>query len=70
MAVSLNKDKDMATQPMLYTLHIQLEPLQLDPPIWRRIRVSGDCTLRKLCTISFRRPWAGTAAICMSSVWG
>ena len=38
----------MATQPMLYTLHIQLEPLQLDPPIWRRIRVSGDCTLRKL----------------------
>lgn len=38
----------MATQPLLYTLHIQLEPLQLDPPIWRRIRVSGDCTLRKL----------------------
>ncbi|MCO3084892.1 plasmid pRiA4b ORF-3 family protein, partial [Pseudomonas aeruginosa] len=29
----------MATQPLLYTLHIQLEPLQLDPPIWRRIRV-------------------------------
>jgi len=38
----------MATQPLLYTLHIQLEPLQLDPPIWRRIRVSGDCTPRKL----------------------
>ncbi len=38
----------MATHPLLYTLHIQLEPLQLDPPIWRRIRVSGDCTLRKL----------------------
>jgi hypothetical protein len=38
----------MANQPLLYTLHIQLEPLQLDPPIWRRIRVSGDCTLRKL----------------------
>lgn len=38
----------MASQPLLYTLHIQLEPLQLDPPIWRRIRVSGDCTLRKL----------------------
>lgn len=38
----------MAAQPLLYTLHIQLEPLQLDPPIWRRIRVSGDCTLRKL----------------------
>lgn len=38
----------MATHPLLYTLHIQLEPLQLDPPIWRRIKVSGDCTLRKL----------------------
>lgn len=38
----------MASQPLLYTLHIQLEPLQLDPPIWRRIRVGGDCTLRKL----------------------
>lgn len=38
----------MATHPVLITLHIQLEPLQLDPPIWRRIRVSGDCTLRKL----------------------
>jgi len=38
----------MATQPLLYTLHIQLEPLHFNPPIWRRIRVSGDCTLRKL----------------------
>lgn len=38
----------MASQPLLYTLHIQLEPLHLDPPVWRRIRVSGDCTLRKL----------------------
>lgn len=38
----------MASQPLLYTLHIQLEPLHLNPPIWRRIRVSGDCTLRKL----------------------
>lgn len=38
----------MANQPVLYTLHIQLEPLQLNPPIWRRIRVSGDCSLRKL----------------------
>lgn len=33
---------------MLYTLHIQLEPLHFNPPIWRRIRVSGDCTLRRL----------------------
>lgn len=38
----------MATPPLLYTLHIQLEPLHFNPPIWRRIRVSGDCTLRKL----------------------
>ncbi len=38
----------MAAQPVLITLHIQLEPLYLTPPIWRRIQVSGDCTLRKL----------------------
>lgn len=38
----------MATHPLLYNLHIQLEPLHFNPPIWRRIRVSGDCTLRKL----------------------
>lgn len=38
----------MASQALLYTLHIQLEPLQLEPPIWRRIHVTGDCTLRKL----------------------
>lgn len=38
----------MATHPLFYTLHIQLEPLHFNPPIWRRIRVSGDCTLRKL----------------------
>lgn len=38
----------MAAQPLLYTLYIQLEPLQLNPPVWRRIHVSGDCTLRKL----------------------
>lgn len=38
----------MAAQPLLYTLHIQLEPLRINPPIWRRLRVSGDCTLRRL----------------------
>lgn len=36
----------MSTQ--LYTLHIQLEPLHLDPPIWRLLQVTGDCSLRKL----------------------
>lgn len=38
----------MATQPVWITLHVQLEPLQLNPPIWRLLRVSGDCTLRKM----------------------
>ncbi|HCE7049116.1 TPA: plasmid pRiA4b ORF-3 family protein [Pseudomonas aeruginosa] len=38
----------MATQPLLYTLHIQLEPLNFNPPVWRRLRVNGDYTLRKL----------------------
>ncbi|MFW4449946.1 hypothetical protein ACOARL_04760 [Pseudomonas aeruginosa] len=36
----------MAAQSSLYTLHIQLEPLHFDPPIWRRIQVSSDCSLR------------------------
>ena len=36
----------MATQPSMYTLFIQLEPLQIEPPVWRRIRVTSDCTLR------------------------
>ena len=38
----------MATQPSMYTLFIQLEPLQIEPPVWRLIRVNSDCTLRKL----------------------
>lgn len=38
----------MANPPLLYTLHIQLEPLQINPPIWRRLRVTADCSLRKL----------------------
>jgi hypothetical protein len=38
----------MAAHHLFYTLHIQLAPLHFNPPIWRRIRVSGDCTLRKL----------------------
>ncbi|MBD1554651.1 plasmid pRiA4b ORF-3 family protein [Pseudomonas typographi] len=38
----------MAQQPLSYTLLIQLEPLVINPPIWRRLWVSGDITLRKL----------------------
>ncbi|MEL0169790.1 MAG: plasmid pRiA4b ORF-3 family protein [Pseudomonadaceae bacterium] len=38
----------MAAQPTLMTLHIQLEPLHLPYPVWRRLQVSADCTLRKL----------------------
>lgn len=41
-------ETSMANQPLLYTLNIRLEPLHFNPPIWRRIRVSGDCTLRRL----------------------
>lgn len=38
----------MAQQPLGYMLLVQLEPLVLNPPIWRRLWVSGDITLRKL----------------------
>ena len=38
----------MANQPVCFILHVQLEPLHFNPPIWRRLLVSGDCTLRKL----------------------
>lgn len=30
------------------TLLVQLEPLHINPPIWRRLVVNSDCTLRKL----------------------
>ncbi|WP_263263790.1 plasmid pRiA4b ORF-3 family protein [Pseudomonas sp. RIT-PI-S] len=38
----------MATAPTRFVLYVQLEPLQLNPPVWRRMVVSGDATLRKL----------------------
>ncbi len=31
-----------------FILHLQLEPLQISPPIWRRLQISDDCTLRDL----------------------
>ncbi|WP_240321671.1 plasmid pRiA4b ORF-3 family protein [Pseudomonas fluorescens] len=48
MAVPLSKGRYVVTPPILYTLHIQLEQMQLNSSIWRRIRVSGDCTLGEL----------------------
>ncbi|MFF7709413.1 plasmid pRiA4b ORF-3 family protein [Pseudomonas sp. NPDC007930] len=38
----------MAAGPLSYTLLIQLEPLVINPPIWRRVVVSGSITLRRL----------------------
>lgn len=38
----------MSNASVYFILHVQLEPLHLSPPIWRRLLVSGDCTLRKL----------------------
>ena len=36
----------MAKTYSLYTLHVQIR--DIEPPIWRRIQVDGDVTLRKL----------------------
>lgn len=38
----------MADASTCFVLYIQLEPLQLNPPVWRRIVVNGDTTLRRL----------------------
>ncbi|MCQ4347077.1 plasmid pRiA4b ORF-3 family protein [Pseudomonas stutzeri] len=38
----------MANHPVRFLLHVQLEPLHLNPPIWRRLMVGGDCSLRRL----------------------
>lgn len=37
-----------ATTPLAITLTIQLAPLVINPPVWRRMLVSGDVSLRKL----------------------
>ncbi|MFC3609720.1 plasmid pRiA4b ORF-3 family protein [Stutzerimonas tarimensis] len=36
------------TTPVWITLVVQLEPLHINPPIWRRLVVNGDSSLRKL----------------------
>lgn len=38
----------MATTPLVYVLHVQLAPLVALPPVWRRLAVTGDCSLRRL----------------------
>lgn len=38
----------MAEASTCFVLFVQLEPLQLNPPVWRRIVVNGDTTLRRL----------------------
>lgn len=38
----------MATTPSIYVLHVQLAPLVVLPPVWRRLAVTGDCSLRRL----------------------
>jgi hypothetical protein len=45
---SASQDALMPTPSTRFVLYIQLEPLQLNPPVWRRIRVNGDSTLRRL----------------------
>lgn len=40
--------KPPVPKQVLITLQVQLEPLVLVPPIWRRVMVSGDITLRRL----------------------
>lgn len=40
--------KPPAPKQVFITLLIQLEPLVLVPPIWRRVMVSGDISLRRL----------------------
>ena len=45
----------MATQPLLYTLHIHLEPLNFNPPVWRRLRVNGELFDRRAANAAVQR---------------
>jgi Plasmid pRiA4b ORF-3-like protein len=42
------KHRSSANVPCLYTLHIELEPDEIHPPIWRRLAVDGRVSLGKL----------------------
>jgi hypothetical protein len=38
----------MANASTCFVLYVQLEPLHLNPPVWRRMIVNSDVTLRRL----------------------
>ena len=42
------KHRSSASAPCLYTLHIELQPDEIHPPIWRRLQVDGRISLGKL----------------------
>jgi len=42
------KTTSSASQPCLYTLHIELRPNEIRPPVWRRLEVDGRVSLAKL----------------------
>jgi hypothetical protein len=42
------KHRSSTSAPCLYTLHIELQPDELHPPIWRRLQVDGRMSLGKL----------------------
>ncbi|MDX8126933.1 plasmid pRiA4b ORF-3 family protein [Methylomonas sp. OY6] len=42
------KHTNSTSQPCLYTLHIELRPNEIRPPIWRRLEVDGRISLAKL----------------------
>ncbi|MDT4290553.1 plasmid pRiA4b ORF-3 family protein [Methylomonas sp. MO1] len=43
-----NKHASSTSQPCLYTLHIELRPNEIRPPVWRRLEVDGRISLAKL----------------------
>ncbi|WP_150047748.1 MULTISPECIES: plasmid pRiA4b ORF-3 family protein [Methylomonas] len=42
------KHASSTSQPCLYTLHIELRPSEIRPPVWRRLEVDGRVSLAKL----------------------
>lgn len=42
------KPRSIAGKPCLYTLHIELRPNEIRPPVWRRLEIDGRISLAKL----------------------
>jgi len=42
------KHASSTSKPCLYTLHIELRPNEIRPPVWRRLEVDGRISLSKL----------------------